>query len=153
MADRTGGQERLLCDTSFISHLQKSRTKPERYSHWNRQVLERINAAILAISVVTLAETRSGFLDAKWGNRKIAEAEQRLAGFLHVPLSMPDINEWARLKHEAKRNGWNMSHNDFWIAATASTRGWPLVSCDNDHFQLAAILPIEVIGLTVNPAE
>ncbi|MGI8845849.1 MAG: hypothetical protein ACR2HC_06720 [Thermoleophilaceae bacterium] len=78
--------ERLLCDTSFHAHAKKRAQAPERYEHWAPETIERIDAAILAISVMTLAEARYGYLKAGWGERRIAEEEGRLAAYLLVPL-------------------------------------------------------------------
>ncbi len=137
--------ERLLCDTSFVGHAGKRRARPERYQHWDAPVLERIDGAILAISVVTLAEARFGYLSAGWGERRIAEEERRLGSFLHVPLDFPDLDEWARLRDRSGQQGLAISDNDLWIAATASTRKYPLVTCDKDQLRLADDLAIDVI--------
>lgn len=51
-------------------------------------MLERIEAAVLGISVVTLAETRFGCLKAKWGPRLIGQ----------VPLDMEVVEQWARVR-------------------------------------------------------
>ncbi|HEX6456815.1 MAG TPA: PIN domain-containing protein [Solirubrobacterales bacterium] len=139
--------EILLCDSSFIGPLSALRAHPERYRHWDAGLVERIDAAILAISVVTLAEARFGYLNAGWGKRKIDEWELRFASFLQIPLDLPDLDEWARLKDLAKRGGIAISDNDLWIAATASTRGHSLVTCDKDQLRLDSHLPSEVIYL------
>lgn len=39
---------------------------PARYAHWPADTLTRIEAAILAVSVITLAEARYGYLNAGW---------------------------------------------------------------------------------------
>lgn len=143
----TPESERMLCDSSFVGHISKRLSKPERYAHWDHVTLSRIDRAILAISVMTLAEARAGWLNAGWGEPRIRKEKRRLEGFLHVPLASPDLDEWARLKDAAKKNGLTMSDNDIWIAATASVRGWPLVSCDQDHDRLASHLPVEVTYL------
>jgi predicted nucleic acid-binding protein len=137
--------ERLLCDTSFVGHVRALRTKPERYRHWDEQALARIEDAVLAISVVTLAEARFGYLNAGWGDAKIAEEERRLASFLQIPLDLPDLDEWARLRDQAKRQGTAIGDNDLWIAATASTRDHALVTCDEDQRRLEDHLPVDVI--------
>jgi predicted nucleic acid-binding protein len=137
--------ERLLCDTSFVGHVRALRTKPERYEHWDTEALARIDNAVLAISVVTLAEARFGYLNAGWGEAKIAEEDRRLASFLQIPLDFPDLDEWARLRDQAKRHGIAIGDNDLWIAATASTRGHALVTCDEDQLRLANHLPVAVI--------
>lgn len=141
------GPERLVCDTSFVGHVGALRMKPERYAHWPVKELERIENAVLAISVVTLAEARFGYLNAGWGGTKIAQEEGRLASFLQVPLDLPDLDEWARLRDQAKRHGIAIGDNDLWIAATASTRGLALVTCDEDQHRLERHLPVAVIYL------
>ena len=137
--------EWLVCDTSFVSHVRALRIRPERYTHWDPDALTRVEQAVLAISVVTLAEARFGYLNAAWAEAKIAEEERRLASFLQIPLDHPDLDEWARLRDTAKRQGIAISDNDLWIAATASTRGHPLVTCDQDQLRLDQDLPIPVI--------
>jgi len=144
--------ELLLCDTSFVGHARARRAKPQRYEHWDEDVLERIESAILAISVVTLAEARFGYLKANWGDRRIEDEERRLGSFLQIPLDFPDLDEWARLRQLSERSGWAMTDNDLWIAATASTRGYPLVTCDNDQLRLDADPAIEVLYLAAGPS-
>ena len=139
--------EILLCDSSFIAPLTALRAHPERYRHWDEEIIQRVDAAILAISVVTLAEARFGYRNRNWGTRKVDEWELRFASFLQIPLDFPDLDEWARLKDLAKRDGISISDNDLWIAATASTRGHPLVTCDKDQLRLDSRLPVEVIYL------
>jgi predicted nucleic acid-binding protein len=129
--------ERLLCDTSFVGFSAKRSGDPGHFSHWPANVVERIERSILAVSVITLAEARYGYLHAGWGEPRIAREEQRLATFLHVPLDPIILDEWARLRNLSERSGWNISDNDLWIAATASARGYPLVTCDSDQARIA----------------
>jgi len=128
--------ERLLCDTSFVGHSARRAVRPERYAHWRADALARIDAAILAISIVTLAEARFGYLNAGWRARRIGREEHRLASFLQIPLDPATLDEWARLKLLSKQNGWNLADNDLWIAATASARGHALVTCDSDQARI-----------------
>lgn len=129
--------ERLVCDTSFVGASAKRLARPARVTHWPTEIVRRIDSAILAISVITLAEARYGYLEANWGESRISREESRLAGFLHIPLDLPTVDEWARLKVLSKRNGWNVSDNDLWIAATAGARGYALVTCDSDQARIA----------------
>jgi hypothetical protein len=62
-------QSNLICDTSFVGHLARRELRSRRYDDWNEAVLRRIQAASLSVSVVTIAETRSGFLNAGWRER------------------------------------------------------------------------------------
>jgi predicted nucleic acid-binding protein len=43
-----------------------------------------------------------------------------------------------------------MPHNDMWIAATAISRRFPLVSCDQDFGRIAGPFPLEHIYLPAN---
>jgi predicted nucleic acid-binding protein len=128
--------ETLLCDTSFVGLSAKRSAHPERFAHWPDETLRRIDGAILAISVITLAEARFGYRIAGWGSVRIEREENRLAGFLQIPLDMAIIDEWARLRALSKQHGWNVADNDLWIAATASARGQPLVTCDSDQARI-----------------
>ena len=109
-----------------------------------------LDAAILAISVITLAEARYGYRNAGWGASRIEREERRLAGFLQIPLDLTIIDEWARLKVVSRQNGWNLADNDLWIAATASAREHPLVTCDGDQARIADP-SLEVLHLPVSP--
>jgi predicted nucleic acid-binding protein len=128
--------ERLLCDPSFVGASAKRSAQPDRFSHWPKQTLDRIDAAILAISVITLAEARYGYLNAGWGAARVEREERRLAGFLQIPLDLTIVDEWARLKVLSRQNGWNVADNDLWIAATASARRHALVTCDADQARI-----------------
>jgi predicted nucleic acid-binding protein len=66
-----------------------------------------------------------------------------------VPLAIDDgdIEEWSRLMAVARAKGVALSDNDLWIAATASSRGHALITCDRDHQRIAPELPIEVVFL------
>lgn len=57
-------REALICDTSFVSHYLRRRERPGRYAHWRGADIARIRAALLVVSVVTIAELRAGCLDA-----------------------------------------------------------------------------------------
>lgn len=149
----TTSPEVLLCDTSFVGHLAARRAQPERYEHWDQGVMGRIDAAVLAISVVTIAEVRFGYLKGGWGERKVAEGERRLASFLQIPLDFPGLDEWARIRNLSKMRGISISDNDLWIAATASTRGHPLVTCDKDQLRIEPDLPVPVMYLAPEAVE
>jgi predicted nucleic acid-binding protein len=137
MAEAPPAAERLLCDTSFVGCSARRNRDPDGFAHWPDSIVERIERAILAISVITLAEARFGYRNASWAPDRIEREERRLAGFLHIPLDETILDEWARLKDLSKRSGWNIADNDLWIAATASTRGYPLVTCDSDQARIS----------------
>ncbi len=105
-------------------------------AHWTQDIVDRIEAAILAISVITVAEARFGYRNANWGEPRVDREERRLASFLQIPLDPTVLDEWARLKDLSHRNGWNVTDNDLWIASTASVRHHPLVTCDKDQARI-----------------
>lgn len=128
--------ERLVCDTSFVGASAKRSAQPERFSHWPAGTLSRVDVAILAISVITLAEARYGYLSAGWGEARVEREERRLASFLQIPLDLEIVDDWARLKVLSRRSSWNVADNDLWIAATASARGHALLTCDADQARI-----------------
>lgn len=137
--------ETLICDTSFVNHFWRRSQAPARYEHWEVATVDRVEAARLAISVVTVAETRAGYLLANWGSSRIAGAEEHLRRFSPIPVGHRYANEWARLRTRARKRGIAISENDLWIAATASLREQMLVTCDRDHMRIAPEMPIEVV--------
>jgi predicted nucleic acid-binding protein len=139
--------EILVCDTSLVGHLSRLSSDSSIYESWGAPMLRRLQTSILAISVVTVAESRAGFLIDRWGPRRIRIANRRLAGFLQFPLERRDLDEWARLRAAARRQGVALSDNDLWIAATASARELVLVTCDRDHVHIAPELGTEVLFL------
>jgi predicted nucleic acid-binding protein len=73
-----GGLDVVLCDTTFVSIARKALTEPRRIAHWPTEARERLDNAVLAISVVTLAEARFGYLEADWSTQRIDEYEAYL---------------------------------------------------------------------------
>src|ERR1700742_1407570 len=105
--------ETLICDTSFVGHLRGRLQAPERYAHWDAATVNRVEAAALAISVVTIAEVRAGYRHVGWGRRRVVEAEQSLGTYLRIFIDDPDLNEWARLSAAARAR---------WKSCTSSRR-------------------------------
>jgi predicted nucleic acid-binding protein len=138
-------RETLICDTSFVSYFLCQQERPDRYPHWSPGDIARIKAALLAISIVTIAELRAGYADAGWGSRRVAEIEREWAGYLPLLLDDPHLNAWVQLWVAAKARGIAISDNDLWIAATAAGLGQTLVTCDRDHVRLAPDMPVEVV--------
>jgi predicted nucleic acid-binding protein len=101
----------------------------------------------LAISIVTIAESRAGYAKAGWGSRRVAEDEIALAAYRPTLLDDPHLDEWARLSVAARARGVALSDNDLWIAAAASVREQVLITCDRDHLRIARDLPVEVVYL------
>lgn len=127
--------ETILCDTSFVSVVQSARVKAKTINCWPAETRRRLDGALLAISVITLAELRDGHIYAGWGERRRQRAEQFISSYLLIPLDMSIVDRCAELRAGCRGAGVAVPDNDIWIAATSGTRGWPLVSCDA-HFDL-----------------
>jgi predicted nucleic acid-binding protein len=127
--------ETIVCDTSFVTIMLSATSNAATTSAWPAEIRARLDAAILAISVITLAELRDGHIYAGWGESRRSRAEQLIGAYLRVPLDMATVDCCANLRATCRRNGVVVPDNDMWIAATALSRGWPLVSCDA-HFDL-----------------
>lgn len=140
-------RETLVCDTSLVGHLLRQRDKPDRYAHWDERDIARVGAATLAISIVTIAELRAGYVNAGWGSRLVANAERQWSAFVPLLIDDPHLNEWARLRGAARARGVAIGDNDLWIAATASVRRQTLITCDRDHVRIAPDLGAEVLFL------
>jgi tRNA(fMet)-specific endonuclease VapC len=141
-------RERLVFDTSVVGHLLRQEKYPERYAQWNADgSSERMAQAARAISLVTIAEARAGYLIGGWRLAKMEESERHLATFVHIPVERDFVGEWARLCCQARKRGIAIGDNDLWIAATAHACGHPLVTCDRDHERIADDLGVEVVFL------
>jgi len=128
--------EVILCDTTVVSLQEAAIGRPDITAHWPTDAVARLDRAIAAISVFTLAEIRAGRIHANWGQRRSDRQEQLLAAYVLIPLDEEILNEYATL-HAWSIRGHKMPHNDLWIAATAIARGIPLASCDQ-HFDSIA---------------
>ena len=127
--------ESVLCDTSFVSIVQSAGRNEAIIAAWPEDVQQRLDHAILAISVITLAELRDGHIYGRWGEARRQRAEQLIGAYVLIPLDMTIVNRFAETRATCRSEGITVPDNDIWIAATAYTRGWPLVSCDG-HFDL-----------------
>jgi predicted nucleic acid-binding protein len=140
-------RQKIFCDSSFVGHLLRRENQPERYEHWDDATLAGVEAASLAISIVTIAEIRAGYLNAHWGRRRVTREELALARYMPILIDGPHLDEWARLRVAARGRGIALSDNDLWIAAAASVRQSVLVTCDRDHVRIARDLAVEVVYL------
>jgi predicted nucleic acid-binding protein len=87
-----------------------------------------------AISVITLAELQAGVLAA----RDTPTRARRLATIEatgDIELLAVDAEAalvWAQMRVELAESGRRINVNDLWIAATAASRGLPVVTQDHD---------------------
>lgn len=95
-----------------------------------------------ALSVVTLAELQAGVLAAA----DVAVRARRMATLAAVAdIEVVEIDEsaalmWAHMRVHLAQAGRRCNVNDLWIAATAASRGWAVVTQDDDFG------PVEGVG-------
>jgi predicted nucleic acid-binding protein len=131
--------EVLVCDTSFLGHAENARHRPSLYQHWDREMLDRISRAILAITPFTLAEVRFGYRAKGFGAARVAAIENNLRSFLLIPLDEQALETYVDLKVELRHAGRALGFHDCWIAAVAISQGRPLISCDRGHEDLPSL--------------
>lgn len=99
----------------------------------------------VAVSVITIGELELGVLAASDADTRARRADTlALAREADpVPVDEPVMTEWARLVIDSRRAGIHHSIRltDALIAATAITRGLPVVTQDHDFDQLARAHP------------
>jgi predicted nucleic acid-binding protein len=131
--------EVLLCDTSYLAHFERSLRDASRYRHWDRGALERVAAAVLAITPFTLGEIRAGYVLRNWGAARITALENRIAGYVLIPLDSDALDEYAKLHAHCIANGIGIGQNDLWIAAIAISRSMLLITCDRAQAELPGL--------------
>jgi hypothetical protein len=89
------GPEVILCDSSLVGIQERALTRSDATAHWPPTIVERLDSAVLAISVFSLAEIRAGRIYANWGQRRSDAQEARLAAFVKIPLDEDILAEYA----------------------------------------------------------
>ena len=126
--------EILLVDTSYLGNVQAAGRRPYLTASWPADAVDRISAAILAISVITVAEERAGEIRAGWGHRAVSAAAIRRRSFLWLPFDSGILERWAQLDADCKSKGLRgCDDNDLWIISTGVERELTLVTCDKNQ--------------------
>ena len=87
-----------------------------------------IEGRLVAISFASQAELFRWPIERRWGDKRIAELEERIRQAVFLPHTEAVSRAWARLQTTP---GWNLSDNDAWIAACAVVYGCTLVTEDS----------------------
>ncbi len=100
-----------------------------------------------AISVVTLAELYAGVLAAgDTATRAIRMATLDALGDIEIlPIDAPAALTWAQLRVLLAEAGRRINVNDLWIAATAASRGLPVVTQDDDFAAVDGMAGLVVV--------
>ena len=123
-------RELLLLDTSIVVHVFRGTRVGQRVdrAYGPRQSPERP-----LISVVTVGEVLGFARQRDWGDKKVSTLRQLLTELVVVDINHRDVLErYADLRGMDRKGGWNLSHNDTWIAATASVTNATLLTTDQD---------------------
>ncbi len=102
-----------------------------------------------AISVITLAELQAGVLAAR-DTRTRARRLATLEAFSDIEVL--DVEPatalvWAQMRVELAENRRRVNVNDLWIAASAASRGLPVVTQDDDFSAVDGIAGLVVVRL------
>ncbi|HEY9482609.1 MAG TPA: type II toxin-antitoxin system VapC family toxin [Micromonosporaceae bacterium] len=103
--------------------------------------------AEVAASVVTVAELHAGVLaasDTATRARRLATLDT-LSDIEVIPIDEGAARAWAHLRVHLAERGRRINVNDLWIAATALSRGIPVVTQDNDFDAVVGVAGLSVI--------
>lgn len=100
-----------------------------------------------AISVVTLAELQAGVLVARdTATRAARMATVDALGDVEVlPVDTRVALAWAQMRVLLAESGRRINVNDLWIAATAASRGLPVVTQDDDYSAVEGMVGLVVV--------
>ncbi len=100
-----------------------------------------------AVSVVTLAELQAGVLaaaDVDTRARRMATVDA-MADVELVPVDEAAALMWARMRVHLADAGRRVNVNDLWIAASAASRGLPVVTQDDDFDAVEGVAGLTVV--------
>ncbi|HEX5164557.1 MAG TPA: PIN domain-containing protein [Thermomicrobiales bacterium] len=132
--------ESYVIDTDVVSYLFRGDTRAEHY----RALL---GESVRVVSFVTLAEVNYWAVSRGWGSTRRRELDDYLDQFV-VVFSDGDLCEiWARVVHQARRNGRPILPSDAWIAATAISLNVPLIT--NNLSDYAGVTELQLAHVPV----
>jgi tRNA(fMet)-specific endonuclease VapC len=122
-----------LLDTNIVSFMLKGHSLGLRYQ-------PHLIGHTLAIAFMTAAEMYEGALRANWGQRRLAQLEAVLRGYLVIPMDPDLCRLWGVVR--VQRRAQPIGVADAWIAASALRHGCDLVTHNPTDFQ-------GITGLTI----
>jgi predicted nucleic acid-binding protein len=125
-----------VADTSFYIAVESGRTA-------------RIEKAppVVAVSVVTLAELRSGVLSApddltRWRRQATLDTAHG-STVLDIDADVAEV--WAAMRAHLALTRRRVPVNDLWIAATAAVHHLPVVTQDDDFDPVVGVRGLEIV--------
>jgi len=119
----------VLLDTDVFSFLIKERdTRADLYR-------PHIARKTIALSFISVGELYVWTVKKRWGQRRIAELEQRLKATVIVPFDLELCKAYGRIKVALIAAGRAVPANDLWIATCAIRHTIPLVTHNVRHFE------------------
>lgn len=128
-----------LLDTCVLSELRK--TVPHRVKEW----FDSKDQDLFYISVVTIAELLDG-IQRLPASKKRSELEDWFYGEVHtlfmnkiIPITDHVAKEWAYMSSTSSQKGIVVGVQDLYIAATAKSQGFSLITLNTKDFQKLGI--------------
>lgn len=100
-----------------------------------------------AVSVITLAELQAGVLAAKDTETRARRLStlDALGDIELLEVDAPCALVWAQMRVRLAETGRRVNVNDLWIAASAASRGMPVVTQDDDFGPIAGIAGLVIV--------
>jgi predicted nucleic acid-binding protein len=131
----------FLLDTGVVLHA--TRQKSPVSAALDQQFglgASRFRPAICEVSVGELLA-----FSGAWGERRKALLQAQIRKVLVIPISHPGVYErYASVSSAMRDAGKPVEHNDMWIAATALTTGFTILTVDQDFLQLRDVCKVNV---------
>lgn len=100
-----------------------------------------------AVSVITMAELRAGVLaatDLAVRARRLTTID-RVSDIEVIDIDEPAAQTWAEMRVYLAQAGRRVNVNDLWIAASAASRGLPVITQDDDFAALDGFHGFEIV--------
>ncbi len=128
---------RYLLDTNICIYIAKHNPPAVRAR------FEKISAAALAMSVVTLGELQHGAEKSQARDKALAVLQQLQKAIAVMPLTATAGLHYGQIRSALERSGQPIGNNDLWIAAHARAEGWTLVTNNEREFRRVPGLAVE----------
>lgn len=118
----------VLLDTDVFSYLL--RAGDTRAEYYRALVKDKT----IALSFISVGELYVWSVQRKWGQKKLADFEEKLKAAVIVPYDLELCKEYGRVVASLPI-GRNVPTNDLWIAVCAIRHSVPLLSHNRKHFE------------------